>query len=126
MIRNAAARGVRAAAFVAGCAEKLPFAGAMFGLVVVTLSMAHWWDVAAGLGEVRRVMAPGAVLVAAETMPVPRSRLGAASVRWRRLGVRSGLPSLIAASGLRVRSIEPIHPVAVAVDAVLVAADLPR
>jgi len=78
------------------------------------------------LGEIRRVMAPGAALVAAETMPVSRPRLGAGSVRWRRVGPPSGPPSLIAASGLRIRRIEPIRPVAVAVDAVLVAAGLPR
>jgi len=71
-------------------------------------------------------MAPGAVLVAAETMPVSRPRLGAAAPWWRRAGARGGLPSLIAASGLRVRRIEPILPVAVAMDAVLVAADLHR
>jgi len=126
MIRHAATRAGTGAAFVAGCAERLPFAGAVFGLVVVTLSMAHWWDVAAGLGEIRRVMAPGAVLVAAETMPASRPRFGSAALWWRRPGVRGGLPSLIAASGLRVRRVEPIRPVAVAHDAVLVAADRPR
>ena len=126
MVRHAAARADTGAVFVAGCAERLPFAGAVFGLVVVTLSMAHWWDVAAGLGEIRRVMAPGAVLVAAETMPVSRPWLGAALARWRRVGPPGGLPSLIAASGLRVRRVEPIRPIAVAADAVLITADLPH
>jgi ubiquinone/menaquinone biosynthesis C-methylase UbiE len=57
MIRHAAAvpHGP-AAGFAAGCAEELPFADAVFGLVVVTLSMSHWRDAAAGLGEIRRVM----------------------------------------------------------------------
>jgi SAM-dependent methyltransferase len=98
----------------------------VFGLVAAALSMSHLWDVTARLGEIRRVMAPGAVLVAAEAMPVSRPRLDAAAPWWRRAGARVGLPSLIAASGLLVRRIEPILPVAVAMDAVLVAADLPR
>ena len=51
--RAAAARAGSGAGFAAGCAEELPFAGAVFGLVVVTLSMSHWCDVAAGLGEIR-------------------------------------------------------------------------
>jgi ubiquinone/menaquinone biosynthesis C-methylase UbiE len=39
--RAAAARAGSGAGFVAGYAEELPFAGAVFGLVVVTLSMSH-------------------------------------------------------------------------------------
>jgi ubiquinone/menaquinone biosynthesis C-methylase UbiE len=109
MIRRAAAARVGSGTgFVAGCAEELPFAGALFGLVVVTLSMSHWCDVAGGLGEIRRVMAPGATLVAAETVPCGPARPGAAA-RWRRRAVPGDLPSQIAASGLRIRRVEPVR-----------------
>jgi len=54
---------------------------------MVTLSMSHWCDVAAGLGEIRRVMAPGTTLVAAETVPSgppgPAQRRGGASLPCR-------------------------------------------
>ena len=46
--RAAAARVGLGTGFAAGCAEELPFAGAVFGLVVVTLSMSRWCDVAPG------------------------------------------------------------------------------
>jgi ubiquinone/menaquinone biosynthesis C-methylase UbiE len=79
MIRRAgAARAGSGAGFVTGCAEELPFAGSVFDLVVVTLSMSHWCDMAAGLGQIRRVMAPGATLVAAETVPRGPARPGPA------------------------------------------------
>jgi ubiquinone/menaquinone biosynthesis C-methylase UbiE len=125
MIRRASVRRDPSAFFVVGCAEAMPFAGGVFGLVVVTLSVSHWWDAVAGLGEVRRVMAPGAVLVAAEAVTVPGARQGVMRA-WR--GKRTqwgGLPSLIAGSGLRVRCVQPVRPVAFAVDAVLVAAERP-
>ena len=109
---------------MAGCAKELPFAGAVFGLVVVTLSVSHWCDVAAGVGQIRRVMAPGATLVAAETMPSGPARSRAAA-RWRKPAVPGALPSLIAASGLRIRRVEPVRPVALAADVVLVAAERP-
>jgi 2-polyprenyl-3-methyl-5-hydroxy-6-metoxy-1,4-benzoquinol methylase len=67
MIRNAGAVPCSGRArFAAAAAERLPFADAAFDLVVATLSVAHWCDQAAGLAEIRRVMAPGAVLVAAD------------------------------------------------------------
>ncbi len=81
--RAAAARVGLGAGFAAGCAEELPFAGAVFGLVVVTLSMSRWCDVAPGLGEIRRVMTPGATLVAAETVPGGPARPGAAAQACR-------------------------------------------
>jgi hypothetical protein len=39
--------------------------------------------------------------------------------------VPDNLPSLIAASGLRIRRVEPVRPVALGVDVVLVAAERP-
>ena len=46
-------------------AERLPFVDAVFDLVVVTLSVSHWRDSAAGLAQISRVMAPDGTLVAA-------------------------------------------------------------
>jgi ubiquinone/menaquinone biosynthesis C-methylase UbiE len=37
-------------------AERLPFADAMFDLIMVTLSLRHWTDLSAGLTEIGRVM----------------------------------------------------------------------
>ena len=58
MIQNAATTtGPRRSRFAAAMAERLPFADAVFDLVVVTLSVAHWRDRAAGLAQISRVMA---------------------------------------------------------------------
>jgi ubiquinone/menaquinone biosynthesis C-methylase UbiE len=46
-----------------GTAEKLPFPGGSFDLVVSTTSFDHWADQRAGLGECARVLAPGGWLV---------------------------------------------------------------
>jgi ubiquinone/menaquinone biosynthesis C-methylase UbiE len=120
MIRNAgiAAVGDRAQ-FAAAAAEQLPFAGAAFDLVVVTLSVSHWADKAAGLAEIRRVMAPGATLVVADISPVWRFRPLIAAARQ---GRACGLASLITACGFRVEHVEPIRSVALITDAALVAA----
>jgi ubiquinone/menaquinone biosynthesis C-methylase UbiE len=73
-IRNAeVTRAGSGAGFVVGCAEQLPFGGPVFGLVTLPLSMSHWRDVAAGFGQIRRVMALGAALVAAETALLTRT-----------------------------------------------------
>ena len=125
MIRFAAAQSGTGSGFVVGCAEAMPFGSGSFDLVVFTLSMAHWWDARAGLGEIRRVMTPGAMLAAAETVPGSAARPGPVAAWRRRPCTRAGLPSLIAASGLRIRHAEPIRPFAFAVDAVLVIAERP-
>jgi SAM-dependent methyltransferase/DNA-binding MarR family transcriptional regulator len=123
MIRSAVtAPASHGGCFVAAEAELLPFADAVFDLVVVTLSLSHWRDRAAGLGEVGRVMAPGATLVAADACPVRRSR---PVTGWGRRGMPGRpeeLAALIAAGGLRVEHAEPIRSVALIADAVLVAA----
>ena len=123
MIRNACAvpRPGRAR-FAAAAAERLPFADAAFDLVVATLSVAHWCDQAAGLAEIRRVMAPGAILVAADVTAGWRFQPIIVGARCRRLLLRRGLPSLIAGSGLHVEHVEPIRAVAHIADAALVAA----
>jgi ubiquinone/menaquinone biosynthesis C-methylase UbiE len=46
-----------------GTAEKLPYPGGSFDLVVSTTSFDHWADQRAGLGECARVLAPGGWLV---------------------------------------------------------------
>jgi ubiquinone/menaquinone biosynthesis C-methylase UbiE len=53
MIQNAAAV-PRQSRFAAAMAERLPFADAVFDLVVVTLSVSHWGDRAAVRGHDRR------------------------------------------------------------------------
>ena len=50
---------------------------------------------------------------------------GPARPRVRKPAVPGALPSLIAASGLRIRRVEPVRPVALAADVVLVAAERP-
>jgi ubiquinone/menaquinone biosynthesis C-methylase UbiE len=120
MIRNARVAVVTDRAhFAVAAAEQLPFADAAFDLVVVTLSVSHWADKAAGLAEIGRVMAPGATLVAADISPVWRFHPLIATVRQRRAG---GLTSLITACGFRVEHVEPIRSVALIADAGLVAA----
>ena len=71
MIQNAASTTVPCRSrFAAAMAERLPFADAVFDLVVVTLSLSHWRDRAAGLAQISRVIAPDGTLVAAGTTPV--------------------------------------------------------
>jgi ubiquinone/menaquinone biosynthesis C-methylase UbiE len=127
MIKNAAVTAVtapaaRPARFASAVAEHLPLADGLFDLAVVTMSVSHWVDKAAGLAEISRVMAPGATLVAAGVLPAPLSRPMA--IRgWRRSQAPSpGLPSLIAASGLRIEHAEPIRSVTLVADAALIAA----
>ncbi len=52
--------------FSAGVAEKLPYPGEAFDLVVSTTSFDHWADQQAGLAECRRVLVPGGHLVLAD------------------------------------------------------------
>jgi ubiquinone/menaquinone biosynthesis C-methylase UbiE len=126
MIENAVTAPVpHRACFAAAAAEQLPFAGAVFDLVVATLSVSHWGDQPAGLAEISRVMAAGATLVAADVCAAEPVRLVFARARRGRRGLPLGLPSLIAAGGLRVERVEPIRSVALIADAVLVAATKP-
>ena len=83
MIQNAAATTVPGRSrFAAAMAERLPFADGVFDLVVVTLSISHWEDRAAGLAQIGRVMAPDGTLVAAGPFASPaipgRGRIGPA------------------------------------------------
>lgn len=60
---EAASAGRPRLAFTTGVAERLPFAGGTFDLVVTTTSFDHWMDQRAGLVELARVMSPGGRLV---------------------------------------------------------------
>lgn len=72
MIKNAvAAPDIHPLRYACAVAEHLPFADAVFDLVVVTLSVSHWLGKTAGLAEISRVMAPGATLIAAEVCLSP-------------------------------------------------------
>lgn len=127
MIRKAAAAPApHRARLAAALAEQLPFADAVFDLVVATLSVSHWNDKAAGLAELSRVMTPDAVLVAADVCP---ARSFQAVTGWTRRGrsrLPGGLPALISAGGLHVQRVAPIRSVACIADAALVAARKPR
>lgn len=111
--------------FAAAVAEQLPFADETFDLVVVTLSLFHWRDPFAGLAEIDRVMTPGATLLAADVCAARPVWPRAAWARRSRPALSWELPSLIAAGGLRVEHVEPIHSVALIADAALVAARAP-
>jgi len=52
-VQNATAAVPRRSRFAAAMAERLPFADAVFDLVVVTLSVSHWGDRAAGMAQIR-------------------------------------------------------------------------
>ena len=126
MIQNAATTTVpRRSRFAAAMAERLPFADAVFDLVVVTLSVAHWRDSAAGLAQISRVMAPDGTLVAAGPSAArpfpPMTRRARRSTPW----LPGELPALIAACGLQVERVEPIPSVAAIADTVMVAARTP-
>jgi SAM-dependent methyltransferase len=103
-------------------AERLPLADAVFDLVVVTLSVSHWRDKAAGLTQISRVMAPDGILVAAGPSAArpfpPMTRRTRRSAPW----LSGELPALIAACDLQVERVEPIPSVAAITDTVMVAA----
>ena len=122
MIQNAATTVPRRSRFAAAMAERLPFADAVFDLVVVTLSVAHWRDRMAGLAQISRVMTPDGSLVAAGPSAArpfpPMTRRARRSRSW----LAGELPALIAACGLQVERVEPIPSVAAIADTVMVAA----
>jgi SAM-dependent methyltransferase len=89
--------------YVQGAAEQLPFAGEAFELVLATLSLRHWTDQDAGIGQVARVLAPGGVLVVADVFPACRDRIGVVGwLRRGRLAVPAELATVLAAHGLAV------------------------
>lgn len=89
--------------YVHAAAEQLPFACDTFALVLATLSLRHWTDQDAGIGQVTRALTPGGVLVVADVFPSCRHRIGVVgSLRRRRLAVPAELATVLAAHGLAV------------------------
>ena len=58
-VADATTHAVADPAFLVADAADMPFEDGSFDLVTSTFSMHHWSDPVAGLGEVRRVLAPG-------------------------------------------------------------------
>jgi ubiquinone/menaquinone biosynthesis C-methylase UbiE len=86
--------------FLAGAAERLPFADGQFDLVVSTTSFDHWADQAAGLAECARVLAPGGHLVLADLFsPLLWPTLLAG--RRGKARTRARATRLVTAAGLR-------------------------
>ena len=65
---EAAARGLTNITTVRAAAEGLPFADAAFDIVLCRFSAHHWQDLAAGLAESRRVLAPGGAMALIDTV----------------------------------------------------------
>jgi len=82
---------------VRAAAERLPFASRVFDLVVATMSLRHWTDVATGIAQIDRVLAPGGVLVVADVFSTCRRRSLRAVVPWRRGHDHGGAPVELAA-----------------------------
>jgi ubiquinone/menaquinone biosynthesis C-methylase UbiE len=84
--------------YVRGAAERLPFADHTFDLVLATMSLRHWADPAAGIGEIGRMLTPGGVLVVADMFESsswrPARRV---MLRWRRHSHAGLPPDLVAA-----------------------------
>jgi ubiquinone/menaquinone biosynthesis C-methylase UbiE len=78
---------------VRAAAERLPFADGVFDLVVATMSLRHWTDVAAGIAEIDRVLAPGGVFVVADAFPTRQRRRSPVAVLWRRSHDHGGAPA---------------------------------
>ncbi len=68
---EAARRGLSNVATVCAAAESLPFADAAFDVVLCRFSAHHWQDLAAGLREARRVLAPGGTMALIDTVAPP-------------------------------------------------------
>ena len=65
---EAARRGLDNITTRQGGAETLPFHDACFDLVLTRFSAHHWRDLGAALAEMRRVLAPGALVVVMDTI----------------------------------------------------------
>jgi SAM-dependent methyltransferase len=105
-------------AVVRAAAEGLPFLGGSFDLVVTTMSLRHWSDQRAGLGEVARVLAPGGVFGLADVLALPTRGLRALVARGRAgpgLAATTAEPAHAAllptlrASGLNVLDVHTVH-----------------
>lgn len=68
---ESATRGLTHIETVPGRAEALPFADATFDFLACRFSAHHWGDLALGLSEARRVLAPGAPALYADIIAPP-------------------------------------------------------
>lgn len=64
----AAERGLNAIRTERGTAEIMPFEDASFDFVITRYSAHHWFDVAAGLAQMRRVVKPGGLAVVMDSV----------------------------------------------------------
>jgi len=87
LARAKAARRRRRAAWVTADALALPFPASSFAAVTVAFGVRNFADLAAGLAEVRRVLAPGGVLAILEFQRPRWGAVRAAMAVWNRLVV---------------------------------------
>ena len=87
-----------------GAAERLPFVGMAFELVLATMASRHWNDLPAATSEIRRVLSPGGALVMADVFPAGPPRNGPRTRLWRsaRAALPGELTAALATSGLEV------------------------
>ncbi len=100
MVENAR-RLAPAASFHVGRGEELPLADRSVDAAFSTISFHHWWDQAAGVREVARVLRPGGLFCLADAVvPSWAGRI----VPHRRIHTRAELASLFERAGLAVVS----------------------
>jgi ubiquinone/menaquinone biosynthesis C-methylase UbiE len=115
MLATAGAAGPPRSRFVRARAEHLPFTDGAFDVVLATMSIRHWADPAAGLGEIGRVLVPGGLFGLADVpsgMP-PAGRRGWSRTATPRLSLASAGLTVIEVG--RVHGYGPVHSVAVTV-----------
>jgi len=89
--------------YVRARAERLPFADEVFDLVLTTLSLRHWTNPSAGIGEIGRVLTLGGVLILADVFPSWHHRAPAVPMlRRRHAAIPADLGAALAAHRLAV------------------------
>jgi SAM-dependent methyltransferase len=91
-------------------AERLPFRGASFDLVVSTVSFAHWAAQPAGLAEAARVLRPAGRLVLVDLFAIGWLRPVAALGRRRdRIRTAAELEAMLTYAGLAPVAWRPVY-----------------
>ncbi len=88
--------------FVLAPAEKLPFGDAQFDLALSLLSIKHWNDPKAGLGEILRVLIPGGQFYLCEIDPDRKGPELDAFLRKLPWPMRGGFVRRVQANGMRL------------------------